>query len=116
MTAVLSVAPAAGQVTVIESNRGQSSRNPLMGAWKTPYETPPFRRIRNEHYAPALREAIKKAEAEVKRIGGMLSNQAFVSKAPEKVVNNEREKLATAEEMLAKNRERLAVVAAKLGK
>jgi len=69
----------------------------------------------NQEYDRVSKE-VARLEGEVKRIGGMLSNQAFVSKAPEKVVNNEREKLATAEEMLAKNRERLAVVAKKLGK
>ncbi|MBQ3107184.1 MAG: class I tRNA ligase family protein, partial [Firmicutes bacterium] len=63
-------------------------------------------------------ERLQKEEArlqgEVKRIGGMLSNQAFVSKAPEKVVNTEREKLAKAEEMLGKVKERLEMVAKKL--
>ena len=69
----------------------------------------------NQEYDRVSKE-VARLEGEVKRIGGMLSNASFVAKAPEKVVNNEREKLKTAEEMLAKNRERLAVVAKKVGK
>ena len=36
--------------------------NPLLQEWTTPYQTPPFHLFRNEHYAPAVREAIKTAE------------------------------------------------------
>lgn len=46
---------------------GQSS-NPLLEPWNTPYQTPPFNQIRNEHYAPAMRAAIKEAEAAINNI------------------------------------------------
>jgi len=46
---------------------------------------------------------------EVARIGGKLANEGFVSKAPEKVVNEEKEKLAKCQDMLGKVRERLAI-------
>ena len=58
----------------------------------------------------------KRLEGEVKRVEGKLANQGFVSKAPEKVVNEEKEKMAKYKEMLAKVCERLAVVAKKAGK
>ncbi len=46
---------------------GQSD-NPLLAPWNTPYQTPPFSQIRNEHYAPAMRTAIKEAEANINSI------------------------------------------------
>ncbi len=57
MTIVSTVGTAAGQ-----------SNNPLLQDWNTPHQTPPFSRIRNEHYAPAVREAIKEAEKNIRRI------------------------------------------------
>lgn len=63
-----------------------------------------------------LQKEKTRLEGEVKRVRGKLSNEGFVSKAPEKVVNEEREKQAKYEDMLEKVKERLASVAAKVGK
>ncbi len=51
---------------------------------------------------------------EVERIKGKLANEGFVSKAPEKVINEEREKMAKYEDTLVKVSERLALVEKKL--
>ncbi|MEL7658550.1 MAG: valine--tRNA ligase, partial [Bacillota bacterium] len=51
---------------------------------------------------------------EVQRVKGKLSNEGFVSKAPEKVINEEREKMEKYEDMLVKITERLALVEKKL--
>jgi valyl-tRNA synthetase len=51
---------------------------------------------------------------ETARIGGKLANEGFVSKAPEKVINDEREKLAKYREMLEKVTERLALIEKKI--
>ncbi|MCQ2548289.1 MAG: valine--tRNA ligase [Clostridia bacterium] len=56
----------------------------------------------------------KRLEGEVKRASGKLSNEGFVAKAPETVINAEREKLAKYEEMLEKLRENLASIKEKL--
>ncbi|MEG0830338.1 MAG: valine--tRNA ligase [Anaerovoracaceae bacterium] len=56
----------------------------------------------------------KKLEGEVKRVKGKLSNDGFVKKAPEKVINEEKEKMVKYEEMLAKVCQRLESVKAKL--
>ncbi|MBN7771911.1 valine--tRNA ligase [Clostridium aminobutyricum] len=53
-------------------------------------------------------------EGEVKRVVGKLSNQGFVAKAPEKVINEEKEKQAKYEDMLAKVIARLELVEKKL--
>ena len=56
----------------------------------------------------------EKLEGEVARVEKKLSNSGFVSKAPEKVVQAEREKQAKYQEMLSKVIERLAVVEEKI--
>ena len=56
----------------------------------------------------------KKLEGEVKRVVGKLSNEGFVSKAPEKVINEEKAKQVKYEEMLAKVSARLEMVAKKV--
>jgi valyl-tRNA synthetase len=54
-----------------------------------------------------LKKEKEKLEGEIKRVLGKLSNQGFVSKAPEKVVEEEREKQKKYEDMLDKVVERL---------
>ena len=51
-----------------------------------------------------LKDEIKKLESEIKRASGKLNNENFVSKAPEAVVNEEREKLANYEDLLEKTK------------
>lgn len=62
-----------------------------------------------------LKKEKARLEGEVQRIGGKLANEGFVSKAPEKVIREEREKLANYQEMLIKVGERLIVVERKVG-
>ena len=57
MTVLSAAAPAMGQ-----------SDNPLLQKWNTPHQTPPFSKIRNEHYTPAVKEAIRVAEANIQII------------------------------------------------
>ncbi|OFJ73021.1 valine--tRNA ligase [Anaerococcus sp. HMSC065G05] len=52
-----------------------------------------------------LKDEIKKLESEIKRAEGKLNNQGFVSKAPEAVVNEEREKLEKYKDLLVKTQE-----------
>lgn len=46
----------------------QAANNPFFGKFKTPFETPPFDKIKIEHYEPTFDEAIKQMEKEVKDI------------------------------------------------
>ena len=57
MTIIATTTPVMGQ-----------NANPLLQEWKTPHQTPPFSQIRNEHYTPAVKEAIKEADFAVKRL------------------------------------------------
>ena len=42
--------------------------NPLLENWNTKHHTPPFTKIKVEHYVPATRQAIKEAEADINAI------------------------------------------------
>ena len=58
-----------------------------------------------------LKDLKRKArlEGELKRVKGKLSNERFMSKAPENVVNEEKEKLQKYQLMMEKVIERLAM-------
>src|SRR6185503_20471795 len=45
-----------------------SARNPLLEAWATPFEAPPFAAIKPEHFAPAFEAAFKAHNAEIAAI------------------------------------------------
>lgn len=47
---------------------GVQSENPLLQEWETPFQTPPFREIKNAHFMPAFLEAMKMEKAEVEAI------------------------------------------------
>ena len=55
-----------------------------------------------------------KIEGEIKRVNGKLSNQGFLAKAPEKLVNEEKAKKAKFEEMMNSVLERIANIEAKI--
>lgn len=63
---VIAVAPAMGQ-----------KNNPLAQEWKTPFHTPPFQEIKNEHYKPAMRAAMKEHLAAVEKIAKQKAEPTF---------------------------------------
>jgi peptidyl-dipeptidase Dcp len=42
--------------------------NPFLTQWETPFEVPPFDKIKNEHYLPAIQEGIKQDSMEIAAI------------------------------------------------
>lgn len=56
----------------------------------------------------------KKLEGEVKRGEKMLSNEGFISKAPEAKIQQEKDKLVNYKDMLAKVEERLDIIKNKI--
>ena len=46
----------------------QAQVNPLLKAWQTPFETPPFAEIVPEHFLPAFEQAFADHSAEVAAI------------------------------------------------
>lgn len=57
-----------GNILTAEAQENKQSMNPFFQAYNTPFEVPPFDKIRNEHFKPAILEGIKKKEAEVDTI------------------------------------------------
>jgi Zn-dependent oligopeptidase len=51
--------------------------NPLLQEFKTPYQTAPFLSIRNEHFKPAIVEAIQMAKAEIDLITTQTAEPTF---------------------------------------
>ncbi len=53
---------------VITAFQNKPEDNPLLTEWKTPYNIPPFDKIKTEHFMPAYLEAIKRHDAEIEAI------------------------------------------------
>lgn len=53
------------QKITLSTSKQSSPENPLLTTWKTPYQTPPFRRIKPAHYLPAFKEGVQLAQKEI---------------------------------------------------
>ena len=53
---------------VVSSCTQQSDQNPFFSEWTTPLGTPPFEKIKNEHFMPAFEKGMCQQKAEVKAI------------------------------------------------
>ena len=51
--------------TKLSAQKESIASNPLLTKWDTPYETPPFNKIKPEHYLPAFKYAILVAKEEI---------------------------------------------------
>ncbi len=54
--------------TLETSVTSQAPENPLLKAWQTPFETPPFAEIKPEHFLPAFEQAFADHAAEIAAI------------------------------------------------
>ena len=53
--------------------------NPLLQEWKTPFQLPPFDRIKPQHFLPAFRAAIAKHDAEIASIAQQKAAPTFAN-------------------------------------
>lgn len=53
------------------------ANNPLVEDWNTPYQTPPFDQIKEEHYMPAFQYAVTQAKDELYRIKAVKTLATF---------------------------------------
>jgi peptidyl-dipeptidase Dcp len=53
--------------------------NPLLSAWTTPFELPPFAQIRPEHFSPAFAASMKQALAEIDAIANRTAAPTFAN-------------------------------------
>lgn len=56
-----------------------TSDNPLLNRFDTPFEVPPFDKIRDAHYLPAFREGIKEQQAEINVIASSQETPTFAN-------------------------------------
>jgi peptidyl-dipeptidase Dcp len=68
-----------GNLLTIEAQekKENTTMNPFFQAYDTPYNVPPFDKIKNEHFKPAILEGIKKHEEEINAIANASSVPTF---------------------------------------
>lgn len=68
-----------GNLLTIEAQEKQQNMtiNPFLQAYETPYNVPPFDKIKNEHFKPAILEGIKRHEEEINAIANAASEPTF---------------------------------------
>lgn len=59
--------------------QNNASENPLLARFDTPFEVPPFDKIRDAHYLPAFREGIKQQQAEIEAIASNREKPTFAN-------------------------------------
>jgi peptidyl-dipeptidase Dcp len=64
-------------LSFILSSCGKKETNPFLAEWNTPFETPPFDKIKTEHYIPAFKEAIDKHNKEIDKIVNNTDDATF---------------------------------------
>lgn len=64
-------------ISCTQKNEKNLSDNPLLSEFKTPYDVPPFDKIKNEHFLPAFKEAIKLHDDEIKVIASNKETPTF---------------------------------------
>ena len=55
-------------ITAPIQTAAKENNNPFFKEWKTPFQTPPFNKIKLEHYLPAIEEGIRQQKAEIDAI------------------------------------------------
>ena len=68
-----------GNLLTIEAQekKENTTMNPFFQAYDTPYNVPPFDKIKNEHFKPAILEGIKKHEEEINAIANASAAPTF---------------------------------------
>lgn len=66
-------------VSLVSCDNKKKQSNPLLAEWNTPYQMPPFDQIKNEHYQPAIKEAIEKQQEEIKAIAENANTPDFAN-------------------------------------
>ena len=66
-----------GNLLTIEAQEKKQTMNPFFQPYDTPFNVPPFDKIKNEHFKPAILEGIKKHEAEIDLIANNTDTPTF---------------------------------------
>lgn len=68
---------AIGNMITIEAQEKKQTMNPFFQPYNTPFNVPPFDKIKNEHFKPAILEGIKKHEVEINAIANNAEAPTF---------------------------------------
>src|SRR5690606_1018330 len=60
-----------------ETDNTQNENNPLLWTYDTPFEVPPFDKIKDEHFRPAYEEALKRQNLEIDSIANNEEEASF---------------------------------------
>ena len=55
-------------MTTVKAQHADIKQNPLVQEWNTPYQTPPFDKIKEEHFLPAFKYVIEQGRQEITAI------------------------------------------------
>ena len=64
----LSIITLASCTSTPKEPKADTSANPFLSEYTTPFQVPPFDQIKNEHYMPAFEAGIKEQQAEIEKI------------------------------------------------
>ena len=64
-------------IILLVASCGKTEQNPLLSNFDTPHQTPPFDKIKAEHYEPAFDVAIEEAKKEVEQIASSKETPTF---------------------------------------
>ena len=64
-------------LTFLTVSYGRQSGNILLKEWDTPFQTPPFSKIKDEHFMPAFLEAMKAEKVEIEAIANNEEGPTF---------------------------------------
>lgn len=73
----MAIIMAASTASGYSKPKEQMKNNPLIGEWNTPYQTPPFSKIKPEHYMPAIKLQVEQAKQNIDAIVNARSMPTF---------------------------------------
>ncbi len=98
-----------GEVTLVQDKSGLGDRLSALVTRDAEILIPLGELIDADKEIARIKTEIEQTQCVINKTNGLLSNQAFVAKAPQKLVDNEKEKLANALDKLEKLKDKLAM-------
>ena len=64
---------------VAQTSQSAEAKNPFLQEWNTPFGVPPFERIKEEHFVPAIKEGIAEQRREIDLIANSAKKPTFAN-------------------------------------
>lgn len=98
-----------GEITLVEDRSGLGSKVSSIVTHDAEILVPLGELIDEDKEKERINQEIEQTLQIIKKTEGLLANTGFVSKAPQKLIDNEKDKLQKANEKLAKLKDKLAM-------